>query len=792
MSDIRLQLDLAYKEIAQLRAENQLLKRILEKHNISYHEELRPNKTPNNSQDSAQKKRLEKQKIINHRIRLYMSLFKGREDVYAERWESKKGTSGYSPACKNEWVPEICQKPNIKCSECLNKQYLPFTEKVVYKHLNGEKTIGIYPLIQGDQCNFLAVDFDKGTWKQDVEAFRKTCRSLKLPAYIEKSRSGNGAHVWIFFEESVRASLARKLGTFLLEKTSTSYFGLGIDSYDRLFPNQDKIPVGGVGNLIAMPLQGNSRKQGNSVFVDENFEPYPNQWTFLETIERMKVSRIIELIGDKAPTIQTVLPVSKNNKLPKKLTAYLYQGVHFKKNDLSPQIAQKLFEIGTFNNPQFFKAQSKRLSTHNIPRKINCIQESGDELILPRGCLDDVSKLFEELSIQFEIQEKRHAATSLELEFKGKLYPQQVDSIHALKEFPAGTLSATTGFGKTVIGAAMINERKENTLVIVHRNQLIQQWRERLASFLSIDNKEIGELGGGKNKLSGKIDIATIQSLSSKQENLELIRSYGHVIVDECHHISAFTFEKVMKEATAKYVLGLTATPTRKDGLHPIMTMQCGPIRYKVNPKKQAKIHSFSHVLVPRKTNFLTNNVEEKSIQAIFDELCIHEKRNDLIFNDVLHALEEGRNPIILTERQKHVEILEKMFKGFAKNIIVLIGGLSKKEERERLLKLKEVPLDEERIIIATGKYIGEGFDDPRLDTLFLTMPVSWSGTLQQYVGRLHRSYMNKETVEVYDYIDEKVPVLQRMYEKRKAGYKALGYKTQKEPQNQVEQMKLF
>ncbi|WP_078546375.1 TOTE conflict system archaeo-eukaryotic primase domain-containing protein [Litchfieldia alkalitelluris] len=763
-------------ELEKYKEENEKLKNLLIQHNIQFEQE-KPIMQSNKSE------------MIRQRINIFKNLFKGRTDVYSVRWESKSGRSGYMPACENEWVPNICEKPNIKCSACSHKKYLELTDKVLYEHLSGKKTIGVYPLLKDETCYFLALDFDKKSWKEDASAFYKTCKEYNVPSFIEISRSGNGCHIWIFFDQAIPAVKARKLGSCLLTKTMESRYQIGLDSYDRMFPNQDILPEGGFGNLIALPLQKVPREKGNSIFVDSNFEPINDQWGYLANIEKFNKTNVEQTISTLSDSSQG-LP-SINITLPKKITIELKIGVEIQKSSLPSSIAKELIELTSFSNPEYYKAQSRRLSTHGIPRVINCSYEDETNFIFPRGCFEDIISLFNKYSIENEIKDYRYKGNIIEADFTGTLFPEQQEAVDKLCEQDTGVLSATTGFGKTVVGAALIGERNVNTLVIVHRKQLMEQWKESLNAFLKLGEVNVGLIGGGKSKPSGCVDIATIQTLTSRNENMNLLKNYGQIIVDECHHISAFTFENVLKKSSAKYIHGLTATPTRKDGLHPIMRMQCGPIRYKVTAKRQSKVHTFDHQLIPRYTKFKSEFDEDnKTIQKIYGELSKSEKRNDLIFDDVLRALDEGRNPIILTERQEHVDLLESKLKGFAKNLIVLTGGVKKKDVNYRLKKLKEVPEDEERLIIATGKYIGEGFDDSRLDTLFLTMPVSWKGTLQQYIGRLHRSYENKEIVQVYDYVDSNEPILQRMFEKRKEGYKSLGYKINLDAS--YDQMKLF
>ncbi|WP_312855526.1 DEAD/DEAH box helicase family protein [Litoribacterium kuwaitense] len=483
-------------------------------------------------------------------------------------------------------------------------------------------------------------------------------------------------------------------------------------------------------------------------------------------------------------------PTSYDVNKPSEITLIRKNGIYIPKNKLPSNILNELIKLAVINNPEFYKAQSKRLSTHRIPRKIDCSYEVDDSVVIPRGCLRDIKAILSRNKIKFYIDDQTNKGSSHNIHFLGSLLPKQNEAVYAMKISSCGVLSAAPGFGKTVVAAALIAERNINTLIIVHTKQLLTQWKESLKSFLKLDGNQVGQIGGGKKKPTGKVDIAMIQTLSRSEDMREKAKGYGQVIVDECHHISAVGFEKVLREVEAVYVHGLTATPTRKDGLQKIVAMQCGEICYKVTAKSQAKLHPFDHVLITRFTSFKNN---DDSIQKVYTNLAINEQRNKLIFNDVLRELENNAYPIILTERIEHVNELKKLFEGFAKNIIVLTGKLSKQEEKDRLKLLENLPDNEERLIIATGKYIGEGFDNARLDTLFLAMPIAWKGTLQQYVGRLHRVHTDKNVVKVYDYVDYQVPELKNMYEKRMQGYKSMGYKVQGGEENSSgQQMKLF
>jgi len=737
------------------------------------------------------------------KVALFRSLFRGRDDIYALRWESaKNGRSGYSPACGNEWDKVFCRKPEIKCSECPNSKFLPYDDKAIFDHLSGKQMIGVYPMFQDESCWFLAIDFDKGKWKEHTGAFLKTCDQWKVPAVLERSQSGNGAHVWIFFEEPIPAFLARKLGSGILTETMNSNHSLGFDSYDRLFPSQDTMPKGGFGNLIALPLQGQRRKYGNSVFLDSNFEPYADQWAFLSTVKNMSPSEVAGLVqrwmdhggvidirraqsDESDGTDPWILPQSKKKDkdefkitgpLPSVVKITIANMVFVETGGLPSKLISRLKKIAAFQNPEFYRAQAMRLSTYDKPRIIGCAEEFPRHLALPRGCVGEVLDLFEQLRIKAEITKESFAGIPIKTRFTGELRPNQKEAVCSLLKHDTGVLAAGTAFGKTVVAAWMVAKRKVNTLILVHRQQLMEQWQERLAMFLNVPINQIGLIGAGKDKPKGIIDIAMLQTLFRQGEVKDLVANYGQVIADECHHIAAFSFEQVMKHVKAQYVLGLTATPTRKDGHHPIIIMQCGPIRYRTNPKDAAAESPFQHVVKIRHTNFhMSYESALPHISDVYGALACDEQRNALIVEDVRQALEQGATPLLLTERTQQVEILAEKLRPYVEHVIVMKGGLGKKKRKERLEQIDQAQTGK-RVIIATGRYIGEGFDDSKLDALFLTMPVSWQGTLQQYVGRLHRNHDNKHIVRVYDYVDRNVPVLFKMHQRRLKKYPAIGY----------------
>ncbi len=742
------------------------------------------------------------------KVTIFRQLFRGREDVFPTRWENtRSGKSGYAIACGNEWVRGICNKPRVKCSACEHKAFLPVTDDMIRFHLSGKDgrgkpfCAGVYPMLLDETCWFLAVDFDKESWADDVSAFIQTCRRSGIPAHVERSRSGNGGHVWFFFEVPVPAADARKLGTFLLTRTMEAYPELGFASYDRLFPNQDTLPKGGLGNLIALPLQFGPRQLGNSVFVDREFKPYGDQWQYLaaaKRVPRKKLDEILSSMPSKGPVIGLPFPEDEDAEelpwnlppsrktsppdipvdlLSKTLRATFSDQIYIAKSGLPPQLRNRLLRLAAFQNPEFYRAQAMRLPTFDKPRVIACAEDCSDHIALPRGILGALRELCDQLGLPLEIDDQRFGGTPVDTKFLGTLAKAQENSEQALLAEDIGVLSATTGFGKTVLASSIIAKRKVNTLILVHRRQLLDQWLARLEAFLDTSNVKLGHLGSGKRKLSGEIDVALMQSLVKGGEVDDCVADYGQLIVDECHHISAVSFELVARRAKAKYVLGLTATPYRKDGHQPIIFMQCGPIRHRIDAKDQAAKRSFEHSYFVRPTEFrLPPDIETPPIQSIYQQLAQDEARNELIFDDVLHALEAGRSPVLLTERREHVAYFADRFRAFAKNIVVLQGGMGVKQRRAAYQALSEVPDDQERLLIATGRYLGKGFDDARLDTLFLTMPVSWKGTLAQYAGRLHRDYHGKGEVVVIDYADLNVPVLARMHQKRISGSKTLGY----------------
>ena len=810
-------------ENEQLRKENAKLGELV-KSIVEVGEETKSVETNSNSKDTKpvfQEKKLIVTSCLSleEKVTLFSSLFKGREDVFAKRWYSKaSGKSGYQPVCLNEWNRQFCNKKKYKCAQCPNRHFKNLEYEDIYKHLEGKDTdgcdvMGIYVVLNGNQCNFLCVDFDDKQcahgYKNDVLVFVDVCKSWDIPCSIERSRSGNGAHVWIFFEEPLAAIKARKLGNAILTEAMNRDGRVSLKSYDRVFPSQDYLPEGGLGNLVALPLQGKARKNGNSVFVDETFTPFEEQWTYLLNVEKVSEPFIDEVLalhglsselGELSTTSESKpweAPVAQkitNEDFPKEVVCVKSDMLYVSLVGLSGKVLNHIKRIASFKNPEFYAKQGMRLSTYNIPRIISCADILEEYVALPRGCEDVVVELLMNNRVHYRMKDETNLGKPISVKFKGELREEQDAAIASLMAHNTGVLNGTTAFGKTVTAIGLISKRKVNTLILVHTKALLEQWKSRLEEFLDIDYVEehtshkrgrkiafspFGTLDSNGNRLRGMVDIVLIQSCFDDKEVRPFVRDYGMVIVDECHHVSAVNFEHVLKRCNARYVYGLTATPIRKDGHQPIIFMQCGPIRYSADAKMQMASQTFERLLIPRFTSYRELADDKTMYIQILQRMVDDDYRNRLIVADVCKVLDEERSPIVLTSLTSHVVILSAMLADCCKNVITLIGSESVKEKRLKMEHLQNVPKEETLVIIATGKYVGEGFDCPRLDTLFLALPISWKGIVAQYAGRLHRNYPGKELVQVYDYIDIHVPMCDVMYKRRLKGYASVGYKIQ-------------
>ena len=730
------------------------------------------------------------------KIALFASLFRGREDVFPQRWQNTRtGRSGWAPRCANEWKAGVCAKPRVRCGACPNQAFGAPTERELLAHLQGRQVMGLYPLLADDKCWLLAIDLDGRSWRQDVAALYETCAELGAFAAIERSRSGAGAHAWFFFDEPVPAALARRFGLMVLTDAMARCPTLGMASYDRLFPSQDTLPKGGFGNLIALPLQHEARRQGDTLFLDEVLEPHEDQWAYLDSLPRIASHHLQGLVArgerdgrllgldersqDAAAPPRRPRPLASRlaaTEMPEVVVATLAQRLYIRRDGLPAALVDAVRRLAVFSNPLFLERQRLRLSTARTPRVIRCFEETARVLALPRGCREPLAQLLEGLGISLELADERVNGRELNVRFTGQLTAQQSTAAQGMLAHELGVLCAPPGIGKTVIAAHLIAARARSALVLVHRKPLLEQWVDRLSEFLDLDPDAIGTIAGGRARPTGRVDIAMVQSLERQDALEELLAGYGHVVVDECHHVPAVMTERVLQAASARCVTGLTATPYRRDGHHPIIAMQCGPVRHRIDPGA-APSEPLELSVVRRDTPFDPSGLPtDPSIQEIYGALAADEQRTELIVGDALDLVDRGRSPIVLTERREHLERLAARLTGRVPALIALHGDMRPAARRTAIQELGADADTAPRVVLATGRYIGEGFDDPRLDALLLALPIAWKGTVVQYAGRLHRAHPGKRQALVYDYVDAEMPVLRRMFAKRLKVYLALGY----------------
>ena len=759
------------------------------------------------------------------KLELFRSLFTGRKDVYAHGYRRKDGGIGYTPACANEWKAGICPKAaqqRVRCAECANRVFPELSDAAIIAHFKGNDdrfrdVLGQYVLDRDCNTKVLVIDFDKADWKEATNAVRLVAKRRNIYAAVERSRSGNGAHIWFFFLEPISAKTAREFGSCLITEAAALNKTITFEAFDRMLPAQDTIPDGGFGNLIALPFQGKAQRGGNSVFVDEQFEPFPDQWLYLSQVQlipRSTVQNLIETTGNNPHGLSTATVANKAKRyvqkprkrlpltsqdFPSSLPVTQADMLYIPEKSLSPAAQMEIRGLATFANPEFYRAQSMHKSVFGKPRLIDLSELRDGYVAIPRGCKTQLEQLLRETGVTAHYSDERKSDNQIVMTFKGALRPEQQIAADQMLIYEDGIMSAPTGFGKTVIGAYLIASIGLPALVIVPKTALITQWKSQLERFIDItDNREpvrtpkgriskrqpplIGQIGGGKNAVSDLVDVASFQSLSCKDPQPEepivkdLVRNYGLIICDECHHAAAPQLELVLKSAPAKYVYGLSATPERYDGLTRALSMLCGPLRCVIDPKTQAIQQGIQRIVRPRFTGIRLPAYEPgASFNQILDLLCAHAARNELIVSDALEAASNGRHPLVLSKRKKHAEELFRLLKDRGHEPILLTGEIDAKERRAILNSLPCFE-HEHRIIVATESLLGEGFDLSYLDTLLIATPISWDGSITQQAGRLHRSHEGKRQVEIFDYVDLSIPMLARMYQKRLKTYAKLGY----------------
>lgn len=811
-----------------LQRENQRLKELLEQAGIDYSSCLEENAAARSVPD--QRKRILPFAITESVARHFFARFWGREDVYAKRSVNKKtGKAGYFPQCDNFWYYGVCPKANkvkIQCNKCENQSYSKLGIVQVMEHLKGEKedasdVIGVYPLLPDDTCRFIVFDFDnheKGAeekdfantddkWKEEVDAVRTICKEQGIDALVERSRSGRGAHLWIFFAERIPAKLARKFGFALLDKGAETVNMKSFRYYDRMLPAQNHVSDGSIGNLIALPLQGQALKEGNSAFIDGNWNAYPDQWKALMQTKRLSKEKLegciknwlpenpFESGGENEET--RIKPWEYQQKFHQEditgsMKIVLSNLIYVDTKNLKYRLQNQVRRLAAFLNPVYFKNQRIGYSNYQESRTVYMGQDESGYIGIPRGLYDELMQRCHEAGIKCHIEDERTVGRIIDVTFQGKLRESQVPAVEKMLEHDTGILSAATAFGKTVVCSKLIAERKVSTLILLESSALIGQWMDALQDFLDIREQlpeyqtpsgrtrkrksVIGRIQGAHDSSTGIIDIAMVGSLCKKGEIHPRLQEYGLVIMDECHHAATATVIEILQAVKAKYVYGVTATPMRSDGLEKIGYMLLGNIRYRYTAKDRAKEQGIEHLVYPRFTRVAYPRSQEMHINDAYMLIKDNEVRNGQIAADVKKCIDYGRTPVVLTRYKEHASLLSEKLQVYADKLFLLSGDKSKKELQKIREQMEEVSADETMILVATGQMVGEGFDCPRLDTLIMATPVSWKGIVEQYAGRLNRDYAGKKNVVIYDYVDSHIDKFDKMYGKRLKAYRQIGY----------------
>ena len=815
--------------IQALEDENRLLKERLDEAGVSYADIVSGNaEGVVELYDPDQGTRIKKFDVTDKIASDFFMMFcRGRKDLYDLRYTNPKtGKNGYYTQCFNRWDRgcHIQKKDGVRCKDCELRAYKPVTLPLIKAHMNGtdpngNDVVAIYPMLENNLCQLLVFDFDnhaKGAeqedyantddrWKEEINALRRICKNLDVDAVVERSRSGRGAHLWIFFKEMIPARLARKFGFALLEKGAESVNLKSFKYYDRMIPTQDALPEGGLGNVIALPLQGMALKSGNSAFVDENWNAYEDQLKVLVGTRRLTRQEIDDYLslwystGFTSEDNGTDAPWDKNSEIEAGsvkgvVRIVLADRIYIDSSGMSNKTKRQLRRMATFSNKQYFQNQAMDMPNYDESRFIYLGSDEGKYIVLPRGLREDIQKKFDNAGIRYKIEDKRTQGRELNISFKGELRESQIPAAETMLENETGILHAATAFGKTVVCCDMIARRGISTLILVDRADLMNQWIKRLDEFLDIDEELpeyqtktgrtrkrkslIGNLQGAHDTLTGIVDVAMIRSLKKKDGFHPMLKEYAQVYFDECHHAASESAIEVLQEINAKYVYGVTATPKRGDGKEKINEFLLGPIRYRFTAKDRAEEQNIDHLVYPRFTRTVKPHHLSKTPYGndAYELIRNNDVRDEQIIRDVADCVQAGRTPVVLTKYVDHANKLSERLKKYADRLILLTGANGTKVRRAQVKELNEVDDSDSLILVGTGSLLGEGFDFPRLDTLFMATPVSGENVVEQYVGRLNRDYDGKENVIVYDYVDSHIPKFDKMYAARLKAYKKIGY----------------
>ena len=815
--------------IQALEDENRLLKERLEEAGVSYADIVSGDaEGVVELYDPDQGARIKKFDVTDKIASDFFMMFcRGRKDVYDLRYTNPKtGKNGYYTQCFNRWDRgcHIQKKDGVRCKDCELRAYKPVTLPLIKAHMNGtdpngNDVVAIYPMLENNLCQLLVFDFDnhaKGAeqedyaniddgWKEEINALRHICKNLDVDAAVERSRSGRGAHLWIFFKEMVPARLARRFGFALLEKGAESVNLKSFKYYDRMIPTQDALPEGGLGNVIALPLQGMALKSGNSAFIDENWNAYEDQLNVLAGTRRLTRQRIEDYLslwystGSTSEDNGTDAPWDKNSEIEAGsvkgvVRIVLADRIYIDSTGMSNKTKRQLRRMATFSNKQYFQNQAMDMPNYDESRFIYLGSDEGKYIVLPRGLREEILKKFDNAGISYKIEDKRTKGQELNISFRGELRESQIPAVETMLENETGILHAATAFGKTVVCCDMIARRGISTLILVDRADLMNQWIKRLEEFLDIDEELpeyqtktgrtrkrkslIGNLQGAHDTLTGIVDVAMIRSLKKKDGFHPKLKEYAQVYFDECHHAASDSAIEVLQEINAKYVYGVTATPKRGDGKEKINEFLLGPIRYRFTAKDRAEEQNINHLVYPRFTRTVKPHHLSKTPYGndAYELIRNNDVRDEQIIRDVADCVQAGRTPVVLTKYVDHAKKLSERLKTYADRLILLTGANGTKARRAQVEELNKVDDSDSLILVGTGSLLGEGFDFPRLDTLFMATPVSGENVVEQYVGRLNRDYDGKENVIVYDYVDSHIPKFDKMYSARLKAYKKIGY----------------